>query len=214
VLDRSHSMCFDFSGVNFQYPDMSLPLATLYNMPPDPSLSRWSALRDSVNGFLSVTNSLNPPPRVGLVTWASNINEDFTEVTFESNPSQDTTSISSVIASRGANKMWGATNCAAGIDAGVAMLRNRTNRPYANKIMILMTDGMWNKGRSPVLAAQDAAAQGIVIHVVTLLPAADQPDMQQVAAVTGGLYYHANDPAALTAAFQTLARSIPAVLTE
>ena len=110
--------------------------------------------------------------------------------------------------------MLGATNCAAGIDAGVAMLVNDTLKPFSNKIIILMTDGQWNQGRSPVLAAQDAAAQGIVIHVVTLLPAADQPDMDEVAAITGGIRYHADDKASLINAFQTLARSIPAVLTE
>lgn len=214
VLDRSHSMCFDFSGINFQYPDMSPGLPALYQMPPDPNRSRWSALRDSVNGFLSVTNTLNPPPRVGLVTWASAYDATFTAVTNECQLSQDSSPISGVIASRGSKKMWGATNCGAGIDAGVSMLVNDTTRPYANKIMILMTDGMWNQGRSPVLAAQDAAAQGVVIHVVTLLPAANQPDLQQVAAVTGGLYYHANDPATLKTAFETLAKSIPAVLTE
>ena len=110
--------------------------------------------------------------------------------------------------------MLGATNCSAGIDAGVSMLVNDPVRPYANKIVILMTDGQWNQGRSPVLAAQDAAAQGVVVHVVTFLPAANQPDMDQVAAVTGGMHYHADNKAALIAAFQTLARSIPAVLTE
>ncbi len=214
VLDRSHSMCFDFSGVNFQYPNMSLPLPTLYLMAPDPNLSRWSALRDSVNGFLGVVSSLNPPPRVGLVTWASDMPPTFPVIAVESNLSLDTSAIPQVIASRGSNTMLGSTNCAAGIDAGVAMLMADTQRPYANKMIILMTDGLWNQGRSPVAAAQDAAAQGIVIHVVTLLPSAKQPDMDQVAQITGGTHYHADDRAALIKAFETLARSIPAVLTE
>jgi Ca-activated chloride channel homolog len=214
VIDRSHSMCFDLSGINFQYPNMSLPLATLYKMPPDQQLSRWAALRDAVGAFLNVTDTLNPPPRLGLVTWGSDMGPGIPAVSTDLALGSTTVQVRNAIKGRGGVTMLGATNCSAGIDAGVTMLANDTTRPYANKIMILMTDGMWNQGRNPVLAAQDAAAKGIVIHVVTLLPAADQPDMDQVAAVTGGQRYHADNKAALIAAFEILARSIPAVLTE
>lgn len=214
VLDRSHSMCWNLSGVEWQYPNMSLPMATLYKMPPDQNNSRWAALRDSVDAFLNVTNTLNPPPRLGLVTWASDMGGSSPVVSVDAPLGTASVDVGNAVKSRGSITMLGATNCAAGIDAGVSMLVNDTVRPFSNKIIVLLTDGQWNQGRSPVLAAQDAAAQGVVIHVVTLLPAADQPDMDQVAALTGGLRYHADNKASLINAFQTLARSIPAVLTE
>lgn len=214
VLDRSHSMCWDLSGVEWQYPNMAIPLATLYKKPPDQNDSRWAALRDSVDAFLTVTDTLNPPPRLGVVTWASDLGAGSPVVSTDAVIGSSTVDIRNTLKSRGGITMLGSTNCAAGIDAGVSMLMNDTAKPFSNKIIILMTDGQWNQGRSPVLAAQDAAAQGVVIHVVTLLPAADQPDMEQVAALTGGIHYHADDKASLITAFQTLARAIPTVLTE
>lgn len=214
VIDRSHSMCFDMTGVDFSYPDKTKIKAELYKTPPHPTLSRWAALRDAMESFFTVLESLNPQPRVGLVTWASDMGNTSPVVSIDSPLSDDKYPIKFFIKNRGNKEMLGATNCAAGIDAGVLMLNSDTKRPFANKIMILMTDGQWNQGRSPVEAAMDAAAQGVVIHVVTLLPAANQPDMDQVAAITGGQRFHANDRASLIAAFEKLARSIPAVLTE
>jgi Ca-activated chloride channel homolog len=202
------------TGVDFSYPDKTKTKAELYKTPPHPTLSRWAALRDAVDNFFNVLDTLNPQPRVGLITWASDMGMTSPVVSIDSPLVDDKYPIKLFVKNRGNKEMLGATNCAAGIDAGVSMLANDTAKPFANKIIILFTDGQWNQGRNPVLAAQDAAARGIVIHVVTLLPAANQPDMDQVAAVTGGTHYHANDRAALISAFELLARSIPAVLTE
>lgn len=214
VIDRSHSMCFDMSGIDFSYPDKTKLKKDLYKMPPHPTLSRWAALRDAMENFFTVLDSLNPQPRVGLITWASDMGLASPTTSVDSPLSDDKYPIKFFIKNRGNTEMLGATNCAAGIDAGVSMLMSDTQKPYANKMIILMTDGQWNQGRSPVEAAKDAATQGVVIHVVTLLPAADQPDMNEVAAITGGQRYHANDRSTLIAAFEQLARSIPAVLTE
>jgi hypothetical protein len=77
-----------------------------------------------------------------------------------------------------------------------------------------MTDGLWNKGRNPRLAAEDARNCGIVIHVVTFLPEAQNADAEAVASITGGAYIHANNEAELIAAFEKLARTLPVVLTD
>jgi Ca-activated chloride channel homolog len=214
AIDRSHSMCFDLSGIDWRYPNMSLPLSVLYKLAPDPTRSRWAALQDSVSAFCDIIQLQNPRPRVGLVTWASDMGSGYPVIAKDVGLNGTTTDITNALKSRGSTTMMGATNCAAGIDAAVAMLKQDTTRPYANKIVILMTDGQWNQGRSPVEAAKDAAAQGVVVHVVTLLPNANQPDMDQIAAITGGEHYHANDRAALIAAFEKLARTLPTMLTE
>jgi Ca-activated chloride channel family protein len=115
---------------------------------------------------------------------------------------------------RGNHPIYGSTNMAAGIDKGVELLTAADVKPYAQKTMVLMTDGMWNDGRHPVDAAEDARDKGIVIHVVTFLPGAQSTDAQAVATTTGGLYIHANNQAELTAAFEKLARTLPVVLTD
>ena len=214
VLDRSHSMCYDMSGIDFSYPDKSVGWGEQQNKPPHPTLSRWAALRDAVDAFSYALNDANPQPRVGLVTWASDMGPLGPVVSYDVPLTANFTTVTDFVTNRGAHRMHGMTNCAAGIDAGAAVLLQDQTRPFANKMIILLTDGQWNQGRNPVEAAKDAAAQGVVIHVITLLPAADQPDMDQVAAITGGMRFHANDRATLISAFQTLARAIPAVLTE
>jgi Ca-activated chloride channel homolog len=134
-----------------------------------------------------------------------------------------TTSFSEVrktLKQRGNHPIYGKTNMAAGIDKGVEMLTAADVKPYAQKTMVLMTDGEWNEGRHPVDAAEDARDKGITIHVVTFLPGAKAVpgtkawDAQTVATTTGGLYIHANNATELTAAFRKIARTLPVVLTD
>jgi Ca-activated chloride channel homolog len=224
VIDRSHSMTYDMSGVNGKFPPTmkTSPSSLLY--PPVPKLSRWAALADALGEFLDIAQKSKPKPRIALVTWASEIDENSSEykttktlspaVLREQPFSSDYAGIRSSIAGHFKSLMMGRTNMAAGIDEGVAVLTSKGARPFARKTMILMTDGLWNQGRSPVLAAQDAAAKGITIHVVTFLKDADQPDMREVADLTGGTHYHARTAAELREAFRELARTLPVVLTE
>jgi len=115
---------------------------------------------------------------------------------------------------RTAFPIQGRTNMSAGIGEGLKVLTSASVRPFAAKVMILMTDGQWNEGSDPIAAARTARDKGIQIHVVTFLSEAKSADAQQVAKTTGGLYFHANDEAELTSAFQKLARTLPVVLTE
>jgi Flp pilus assembly protein TadG len=115
---------------------------------------------------------------------------------------------------RGNHPIYGSTNMAAGIDKGVETLTSTSVKPYAQKTIVLMTDGLWNDGRHPLDAAEDARDKGIVIHVVTFLPGAQSADAAAVASTTGGIYVHANNQTELTAAFRKIARTLPVVLTD
>ena len=79
--------------------------------------------------------------------------------------------------------------------------------------MVLLTDGIYNRGRDPRLAAQDAADAGVIIHTVTFSDAAEQQAMIDVAAATGGNHYHAPDAATLDAIFREIALTLPVLLT-
>jgi Mg-chelatase subunit ChlD len=125
---------------------------------------------------------------------------------------EDYARINAVIRSRGSQVMLGGTNLGAGMDQAVAVLTAPDIRPLAHKIMIVMTDGQWNAGRDPVECAQDAKNAGIVVHTVTFLPGADQADMKEVAQITGGKHYHADDAESLSEAFRELALTLPVVL--
>ncbi len=222
VVDRSHSMCFDLSGVDWAYP-AGTPTA-----PPDPVVypptvgSRWDALEAGMTAFFNVISSSNAAQKVALVTWGSDITlaeyegqltgRTFPATELDVGLGNNYTAITNAIADRGDDVMLGGTNMSAGIDMGVEVLTGPGTRAFAAKTMIVMTDGKWNFGRDPVLAAQDAKAAGITIHTVTFLDAADQQDMIDVATTTGGRHYHASDAQTLEEAFREMARHLPVVL--
>ena len=236
-IDRSGSMMFDMSGTNWSYPSPNPLLysskyypSTMYRnycSPPQTTASRWAVMRSAVNTFLNEAGQFQYPPRTALVTWSSAMtlpyypNTDYTLVdtdfTLPSSAnfswSSNRTSIENVIATRSASAIGGGTTLSAGLDRAVQVLTGGNSRPLSKKVIILLTDGAWNAGRDPVLAAQDAAAAGITVHCVSMLTSS-QAVLTEVASITGGQYYPTNDAAQLQDAFRDLARSLPIVLTD
>jgi Flp pilus assembly protein TadG len=228
VVDRSGSMCFDYSGIELSYPG-GLSYLVGWVTKPNATLSRWAGLVSGVRTFLDTAKTTTVPPRVCLVTFASEINPSndwgakllgisfptvLTDVLFKGNGTSNYDDILNALASRGSKPMIGYTNIAAGIDQARTILNGNDVRPLAKKVIIVFTDGQWNQGRSPVDAAQDAYAEGIVIHTVTLLEGGAGGDMEEVARITGGRNLHARTQAELEAAFRELALTLPVVLTE
>jgi hypothetical protein len=227
AIDRSASMSFDLTGVEWSYPH-----GGAYDRRPRPG-SRWTALRNALGIYLDEVQATAVPSRVALITWAS-------DMTGTSLPETDnsgllaplTRALASIVARLEAglsynfttidNRMnrlsdhpiYGATNMSAGIDLAVSTLLGGDVLPYAQRSIVLMTDGQWNQGRDPREAAADARDKGITIHVVTFLSGAASGDAQAVAQITGGMYIHANSEAELIAAFEKLARTLPVVLTD
>ncbi|MFN8707699.1 MAG: VWA domain-containing protein [Planctomyces sp.] len=235
-LDRSGSMLFDMNGTDWSYPSNNPNLSTFtawgttwqYHLsPPHPTASRWAILANAVNIFLQEAGQFPNPPRAGLVTWGSAYTMPIAPSTFYPASTTDhalpsftgfswnsnVTSIQNAINTRTANPMMGGTNLSAGLDMAVAQFSGANSRPLSNKVVILLTDGQWNDGRDPLLAAADARAAGITVHVVSMLTST-QAVLQQVASTTGGHYYATQNEAELRNAFQELARTLPIVLVD
>lgn len=230
-VDRSHSMCFDESGISWSYPwliewyvNNIWYIYDAIQLAPDSNDSRWASLDSAINLFLDELDTRTVKPKCALVTWGSEIGTNTYEyqMTGKTAPetSQDvnfTTSYQNIrtsIDNRGSDVMLGGTNMAAGMDDAIDMLTGSNVRRYSQKMMILMTDGQWNQGRDPILAAQDAAAANIKIYTVTFLSNTDQTTMEQIAAITGGDHYHASNRTELEEAFKKIAATLPIVLTE
>ena len=227
-------MAFDGSGITWSYPE-GIPVGDADNdgvypgdesddcllSPPHSSASRWASLETAIQQFLTTLNNSVRPPKVGVVTWASFLDESTYEysLTGETVPAvvrdvpigRNYDLIYSSISNRGNSRMLGGTNIAAGIDEAVFMLTG-LNTP-SKKTIILMTDGLQTEGRPAIDAANDANAAGVVVHVVTFL-GGDQSAMAEVARVTGGRHIHAASNAELTAAFDELARLLPVALVD
>ena len=108
----------------------------------------------------------------------------------------------------------GFTNIEAGIAAGIEALTGPEARPLAEKTMVVLTDGVFNRGAHPKFIAATAASQGITIHTVTFSDGAEQTAMQEVAAAAGGRHFHAPDAAALEQIFREIASTLPVVMTQ
>ncbi len=235
-LDRSGSMLFDMSGVDYSYPSGNPGLSNFtawgttwrYHLsPPHPTNSRWAKLAGAIDLFLNEAGNYQYPPRTSLVTWGTDYTMPISPGTFYPKVATDValpsstgftfnsnkTSVKNAINARTGVPMMGGTNLSAGLDRAVSVLQGTNSKPLSNKIVILLTDGFWNDGRDPVLAAQDAAAAGVTVHVVSMITST-QATLTQIAQITGGQYYATQNQAQLEEAFQELARSLPIVLTD
>jgi hypothetical protein len=96
----------------------------------------------------------------------------------------------------------------------VEVLTGNGVRQFAQKTMIVMTDGHWTDGASPVEAAQRAANRLIKVHAITFSDDADQTLMQEVAQAGGGRHFHAPDAETLREIYEEIAYTLPIILTE
>ena len=220
-IDRSHSMCFDLTGVTWSYPPNTpqFPHPVVY---PPRAGSRWWSLKKAMQDFTNITNSQNPKPRLSMVTWGSEITLSHFEgmLTGLTAPASFLDSqltinhgqMMSILNNRSLLPILGGTNMEAGLTDAIDVLTAPGIDPLASKVIVLMSDGQWNFGNDPVNAAQTAKTNKIIIHTVSFLSAGNQSTMQQIANITGGHAYSASNEAQLQDAFVEIARQLPVVL--
>ena len=106
----------------------------------------------------------------------------------------------------------GSTAIGDGIIQGINALAGPAARPWAAKAIIVLTDGLSNAGTDPLVAAQQAANQNIMIFTVTVSDESDQAGMTQVAQIGGGKHYHCTTPSDITSCFNDIANKLPIML--
>ena len=88
-------------------------------------------------------------------------------------------------------------------------------RRYAQKTIVVMTDGNHNEGKWPDIVAEAARDNfNVTVHTITFGPNVNETLMRETARKGGGQYWHAADAEALTAAFQEIANNLPTLITE
>ncbi|MEZ6137720.1 MAG: VWA domain-containing protein [Pirellulaceae bacterium] len=220
VVDRSGSMAWDLTNVNFSYPGDLHGKSAIQNyfLPPHATLSRWAALDNAINEFLTVLDNNPYEPRVGLSSYSSNFEfGTYSSVvsTIDQPLTNDFSLIRSSLDTIASKPLIGNTNIAAGMRDGIAVLTTASgSRPNASRSLVLMTDGIMTQGDDPVAIAAAALADNITVHTITFSDQADQTLMAQVAAAGGGNHYHAPDGATLAEVFRTLAETLPAMLVQ
>ena len=186
VLDRSGSMGWN---VNSSDPDEG---------------TRWEALDAAVDELISNLNSTAQSERVSLVFFNSSAS---VHQSLTLNYSLIESAIDDV-------SPTGGTNIADGISVGGAELYNSSTRPYSEKTMIVLTDGVSTSGDPVYEAGEVRDNYGCRVHTVTFSDGADQTTMISVAEAGDGMHFHASTTAQLSTVFQTIALSTPSILTK
>lgn len=207
VLDRSASMSFDMSGTDWVYPAGWPTYPRGYDTKPAPVGSRWSNIQAAISVFLNALSTSPVENQIALVTFADSGSKD---CTFSTNFAP----INTALANYGKLPIYGGTNLSSGIQAAYSLFASTDDGTPWNKIIVVFSDGQWNEGSDPLTLVGQANSSGIVIHTVGLLSQSNNYTMQQLPARTGGQFLYANSGAALQKAFQTLALTIPVILTQ
>jgi Ca-activated chloride channel family protein len=175
---------------------------------PAPPASRWLDLVKATQAFLDTVNASPQQEFVSLTTY-----NEFAQREVELSP--DYTRIPRALDAYSARYCMGLTNIHDGIAEGVKTLTDqRTSRPWAVKVLIVLTDGRRTAGSDPVPAAASAFNQGISVYAVTFSKEADQAVMRRVASAGGGTHYHVSTGDELLQLFRSVARRLPTLLTQ
>lgn len=212
VVDRSSSMKLYLDDTS---PTMSTG-DSRFCQPPNMALSRWGALSVAVQRFVDALETTPQTEHVALASYGST----YTACSYSNNAAdincplaENSSQVTSAMATLSTKKFNGMTNIAAGITKGIEVLTSTSARPFAAKTMVLMSDGAYTQGVQPRLVAPQAAAQDIIIHTITF-GEANPAEMQAIADATGGNHYIAPDAAALQDIFEEIALTLPVVFTD
>lgn len=161
------------------------------------STTRIEALKDAAKQLVSMMGANDRANVIEFGCTSDNkVLEDFT-----SDQSVLNAAIDTLGARYGCTAVWDGGKL--GIDELVAK-----GRSGVGLAVLLVTDGGANGNTLTVQDLIDAATTaGIPIYTVGVTDAAD-PNLEQIANDTGGLYAQADDPSALTAAFQQIFQAV------
>ena len=167
--------------------------------------SRIEDLKAAVQVFIDEINTSSPSSTISLTTYSTNSSRNLPL----------TTNFNTIENQVQQLQPDGFTNIFQALQQGSDSLAQDPNqRRFADKTIILMTDGNFNVGGTPVPSAQVAAARGHQIHTITFSSGANQGIMQQVAQIGEGTHIHADNGDDLAEAFREIARSLAVLLVQ
>ncbi len=210
VIDRSGSMGLDIDFAGTGNGQNCGPMATD---------TRFYALGQAIQAFLSELEDTYPEEQVALASYSTNNTircggdrHRFNVSSLDCTLSLDYDRVTAAMDEYMTNGIGGGTAIGAGLQEGIDALSGA--RPYAIKTIVLMTDGRHNSGTTPETVALNSASDDVVIHTVTFSPNADIARMENVASIGGGQHFHADTAVDLAIIFREIARTLPVLLTE
>ncbi len=168
-----------------------------------PLNSRWRALERAANDFLNALEATPTEEKVSLITF-STAGDTRLEVLLTSDLSQIRQAIQRY------TDRWegGRTAIGEGLQQGLDELMSVRRRPLSKPVVVILTDGIHNSGRSPM----SIPLADEVLYTLTFSSAADRDLMSRLAERGHGRHWHADDEATLSEAFIEIGRSVPTLL--
>ncbi|MFN2462810.1 MAG: VWA domain-containing protein [Candidatus Dormibacteria bacterium] len=174
----------------------------------DVSPTRLAAARSAAHTLL---NELPGGNRVGLVSFS-------TSAVLAAPLSENRDNVAQAIDSLQAG---GATATGDALTLAISQLKkavpNHSGGGKAPAMVVLLTDGAWNRGPSPLIAASEASAAGIPIQAIGIgsrdkavqvygqdIGGVDEAALQQLAGTTGGRYFFAQAAGQLNQIYSAL----------
>ena len=192
VLDRSGSMDPDYYAGSPL--DVVLVLDRSGSMSGAPIADAKEAAKEFVANLVS--NS-----KVGVVSFATTctVNRGMTSLNIYNNKLLVDTSISSLSANGYTAMGYGMAN------ASIMLIND--GRSDSRKVMIVLTDGVTNRGSDPRDLIPVANANGIKIYTIGLGDV-DESLLDYIASETGGKYYYAPDSSQLRSIYNAIAQEL------
>ncbi|MEM9410181.1 MAG: vWA domain-containing protein [Planctomycetota bacterium] len=160
--------------------------------------SKLNALQNAVQAFMNEVRSTSPNSNISLTTYSTGSTRD---VPLTANFGTIQNQVNNLNAA-------GFTNIFQGLrDGSDSLDQDAGRRGFAERTIVVMTDGNFNVGGTPVPSANLAANRGHTIHTITF-GSANQAIMRECADIGGGIHLHADSAGDLTDAFREIARTI------
>ena len=167
-------------------------------------ISRINALKDAVAVFFDEIGRTSPNAKCSLISYSTTATRDIElDTNFE-----DTLDFVDGMSPAGF------TNIFQSLRFGSDSLEASGRRKFADRTIVLMTDGNFNEGGDPTPSARVAASRGHTIHTVTFSSGANQAIMKSVANIGNGIHIHADNAADLKQAFREIAQTFTVLLIE
>jgi len=160
-------------------------------------------LKTAVDVFLDVLESTTADERVSLSSYSTTGTKDI----------DMTSNLQSIRDEVNSYEADGYTAIGQGLQHGTDSLEFDANsRIYADKVIILMTDGIQNRTPDAETIVPTILNREQTCFTISFGSGANQSLMVYIANETGGTHYHAPDGAALQNVFEEIARTIAVVL--
>ena len=206
LLGRTNFQPVQFATASSSVLDIALVLDRSGSMQiEEGGVSRIDALKTAVSVFIDELQNSSPNSNVSLTTYSTQSTRDI--------PLTD--QLEQIENQVGELPAQGFTNIFQALQQGSdSLIEDPLTRPHASKVIILMTDGNFNVGGTPIPSAVAAADEGQTIHTITFSSGANQDIMRQCAEIGSGQHLHADDGGDLAEAFREIARSLSVTLVE